>query len=200
MSNRRNGISRREFIVRLSVLASLAAAYPASALQRRRSLAAAGNGPAWLERDPWQTLAAVQEHLFPSAEDSPGASDLQAIVYLHDTLSNPAADGEDKAFIVKGARWLNETTRGRYQRAFIALREEERESALRQIEKSRAGRNWLSLLLTYLLEALLADPVYGGNPGGIGWQWLEHQPGFPRPPHDKAWYKLAAPAHYRRKA
>ena len=60
--------------------------------------------------------------------------------------------------------------------------------------------NWLSLLLTYLLEALLADPVYGGNPGGIGWQWLAHQPGFPTPPADKTWYKLAAPVHYQRKA
>ena len=71
---------------------------------------------------------------------------------------------------------------------------------MRQIEQSRAGRNWLSLLLTYVLEALLADPVYGGNPDGIGWQWLEHQPGYPRPPADKSWYKLATPVRYQRKA
>ena len=71
---------------------------------------------------------------------------------------------------------------------------------LRQIEQSNAGQNWLSLLLTYLLEALLADPVYGGNPDGIGWQWLEHQSGFPRPPADKTWYRLGRPVYYRRKA
>jgi gluconate 2-dehydrogenase gamma chain len=71
---------------------------------------------------------------------------------------------------------------------------------LREIEQSRAGRNWLSLLLTYLLEALLADPVYGGNPDGIGWTWLEHQPGYPAPPRDKSWYKLASPVRYQRKA
>jgi gluconate 2-dehydrogenase gamma chain len=48
----------------------------------------------------------------------------------------------------------------------------------------------LSLLLYYIFEALLSDPVYGGNPGGIGWQWLEHQPGFPRPPADKIYGNL----------
>ena len=33
----------------------------------------------------------------------------------------------------------------------------------------------------YIFEALLSDPVYGGNPEGIGWRWLGHRPGFPRP-------------------
>jgi len=42
--------------------------------------------------------------------------------------------------------------------------------------------------------------VYGGNPDGIGWKWLEHQPGYPTPPADKSWYKLAAPVRYQRKA
>ncbi|MEE8342688.1 MAG: gluconate 2-dehydrogenase subunit 3 family protein, partial [Gammaproteobacteria bacterium] len=85
-------------------------------------------------------------------------------------------------------------------RPFTALNEQERETVLREIEQSRAGRNWLSTLLTYLLEALLADPVYGGNPNGIGWQWLEHQPGYPLPPKDKAWHRIGKPVHYRRKA
>jgi gluconate 2-dehydrogenase gamma chain len=55
---------------------------------------------------------------------------------------------------------------------------------------TRWGRAWLSLLLYYIFEALLSDPVYGGNPGEIGWRWLEHQPGFPRPPADKIYGSL----------
>jgi gluconate 2-dehydrogenase gamma chain len=199
MSDRDRNISRREFITRMTVLGSLAAAYPAAALERLRS-SGESDDMAWLEQDPWRTIAAVQEHLFPSTEDSPGASDFRAIVYLRNTIDNPAADGEDKAFIVNGVGWLNELIAERHERAFSELDVSERETVLRQIEQSRAGRNWLSLLLTYLLEALLADPVYGGNPGGIGWQWLAHQPGFPRPPEDKSWYRLGAPVHYRRKA
>ena len=52
---------------------------------------------------------------------------------------------------------------------------------LRQIAKSTAGENWLATLLSYIFEALLAAPIYGGNPGGVGWKWLQHQPGFPLP-------------------
>ena len=93
-----------------------------------------------------------------------------------------------------------ELSRDEYRRCFVELDELQRESVLRIIEQSEAGRNWLSLLLTYLLEALLADPVYGGNPDGLGWKWLEHQPGYPTPPQDKSWYKLTAPVRYQRKA
>ena len=200
MNDDDKGISRREFITRLTVLSSLAASYPVAALQQLRSNAAADPQQEWRDQEPWKTIAAVQQHLFPSSEDSPGASDFQAIVYLRNTIENPAADGEDKTFIVNGVGWLNDLSQERYQRPFTAFDQAERETILRQIEQSQAGRNWLSLLLTYLLEALLADPVYGGNPAGMGWQWLQHQPGYPTPPPDKSWFKLAAPVRYQRKA
>ena len=199
MTERGKGLSRREFITRLAALGSLAAAYPAAALARLRSNAVAGSEAEWLDQEPWKTLAAVQQHLFPATADSPGASDFKAIVYRRNSIENPAADGEDKTFIVNGVDWLNDLSRERYQRPFSAFDEAERETVLRLIEQSRAGRNWLSLLLTYVLEALLADPVYGGNPGGVGWKWLAHQPGFPTPAQDKAWYRLAVPVRQRRK-
>jgi len=199
MTERGKCLSRREFITRLAVLGSLAAAYPAAALARFRSNAVAGSEADWLDQEPWKTLAAVQQHLFPATEDSPGASDFKAIVYLRNSIENPAADGEDKTFIVNGVDWLNDLSRERFQRPFSAFDEAERETVLRLIEQSRAGRNWLSLLLTYLFEALLADPVYGGNPGGVGWKWLAHQPGFPTPAQDKTWYRLAVPVRKRRK-
>ena len=200
MNDRSEGVSRREFLHRLALLGSLLAGYPAAILAQSRFEAQAQKPPDWLNAEPWKTLAEVQEHLFPAAADTPGASDIQAIVYLHNTIENPAADGEDKAFLFNGVGWLNGLCREKTGLAFVDLNEQKKESLLRQIEQSRAGRNWLSLLLTYVLEALLADPVYGGNPDGIGWQWLEHQPGYPTPPADKSWYKLAAPVHYQRKA
>jgi gluconate 2-dehydrogenase gamma chain len=57
----------------------------------------------------------------------------------------------------------------------------QRDEVLRAIASSTAGDRWLNVIMSYVLEALLSDPVYGGNPQGIGWQWLQHQPGFPRP-------------------
>jgi len=193
-------ISRRKFLAQLAMLGTLAASYPAVALENLRAGRAAAVNPGWTEKDPWLTLAAVQEHMFPAGNNIPGAADIQAIVYLRNTLEDPAADGEDKAFIFKGVGWLNDLTQEHRGKPFVGLNEDRRETMLRQIEQSSAGQNWLSLLLTYLLEALLADPVYGGNLDGIGWRWLEHQPGYPRPPADKVWYRLGQPVHYRRKA
>jgi len=200
MSNCQDGVSRRVFLQRIALLGSLLAAYPAAILAQSRSMGLAQKPAAWRSEDPWKTLADVQEHMFPAAADTPGASDINAIVYLYKTIENPAADGEDREFLFNGVGWLNDLCRKESGLAFVALDEQQKETLLRQIEESRAGRNWLSLLLTYVLEALLADPVYGGNPDGIGWKWLEHQPGYPRPPADKSWYKLAAPVHYQRKA
>ncbi|GMQ87136.1 MAG: hypothetical protein BMS9Abin08_0334 [Gammaproteobacteria bacterium] len=197
---RDTGITRREFLCRLAMLGTLAAGYPVSALEKLRSATGAAVSPDWARKDPWLTLAAVQEQMFPAGNDTPGATDIQAIVYLRNTLDNPAADGEDREFIFKGVGWLNDLTQERNGKLFTQLDEVQRETMLRQIEQSNAGQNWLSLLLTYLLEALLADPVYGGNPDGIGWRWLDHQPGYPHPPADKTWYRLGKPVHYRRKA
>lgn len=201
MSNRICDINRRTFLSRLTAVASLLAACPASVLaglreQARRAPDAAG----WLAADPWKTLDAVQQHLFPAGDDTPGAADIGALRYLHNAIENPAADGEDRTFVFNGVGWLNDLTHTDYRQPFVALDEAQRETVLRKIEQSRAGRNWLSLLLTYLLEALLADPVYGGNPDGIGWEWLEHQPGYPTPPPDKVWYRVGERVTFRRKA
>jgi len=200
MNDRGEGISRREFLNRIALLGSLAACYPVEVIAQKRLQPEAGRLPAWCSEDPWKTLAEVQQHLFPASHGVPGASDIQAVVYLRNTIENPAADGEDKEFLFNGVGWLNELAQKQGQKPFAALDVQQREMLLREIEQSRAGRNWLSLLLTYLLEALLADPVYGGNPDGIGWTWLEHQPGYPAPPRDKSWYKLASPVRYQRKA
>jgi gluconate 2-dehydrogenase gamma chain len=200
MTDNGQHISRRAFVKRSALLAALVAAFPGAALAARREPGQAAQQAAWREQEPWRTLAAVQEHLLPAAADAPGASDIGAIDYLHETLENPLADAEDRAFIFKGVGWLNDLIDDQGRPPFTALDEAQREAILRDIEQSRAGRNWLSLLLTYLIEALLADPVYGGNRERKGWQWLEHQPGFPTPPPDKTWYRLAAPVRFQRKA
>lgn len=192
LMNEADSISRRDFLTRLGALAALGACYPAAPLAQLRVNARAAAVLDWPDTDPWKTLAAVQDHLFPVTEDAPGASDIGAIVYLRNTLENPDADGADREFMLNGVGWLGDLARERYKQPFTALDETQRETLLRQIEDSRAGRRWLSKLLTWILEALLADPVYGGNPNGIGWKWLEHQPGFPAPPANRTWYRLAA--------
>lgn len=142
----------------------------------------------WSEHE-LQTLAAVQNHLFPRQEDSPGADDINALAYLQRALEDPVLD-EDKQFIRNGVGWLDDLSTTTYEKTFLQLNHDDRETQLQNIAKSSAGENWLSTLLLYIFEALLTDPVYGGNPDGTGWAWLEHTPGFPQPPANKTYEKL----------
>ena len=187
---KKTGISRREFITRTTLLGSLALSYPAAALAELRISKGKQVSADWFNDPAWQTLAAVQEVLFPAGEDIPGAGDIAATVYLHNAIDNPDADGEDKDFIFRGIGWLDGLTQEQHKKNFVQLSVAKQDEIIQLIVKSRAGRNWVSMLLTYTLEALLADPVYGGNKNEAGWKWLQHQPGYPSPAADKTWDQL----------
>lgn len=138
----------------------------------------------------WVTIATVQNHLFPSEVDAPGSIEINALSYLHAFLSNPATDPSEIEFILTGTHSLQNFSQQSQQKSFTDLSIEQRESVLREFEKQADGRRWLVNILNYILEALLTDPVYGGNPDGIGWKWLEHRAGEPRPPANKRYWLL----------
>ncbi|MCU7939327.1 MAG: gluconate 2-dehydrogenase subunit 3 family protein [gamma proteobacterium symbiont of Bathyaustriella thionipta] len=142
----------------------------------------------------WLTIATVQNHLFPSEAHAPGAIEINALQYLHDYLSNPATDPVDIEFILSGTRLLQSFAKKESHNGLISFTDlsiEQREVTLRKFEKQAdEGSRWLITLLNYVLEALLTDPVYGGNPDGIGWQWLEHRAGEPHPPMNKRYWLL----------
>ncbi len=128
-----------------------------------------------------RTLTAVQEHLLPHEENSPGAKDINAANYLEMVLNQPGFDPEIRDFIADGLKRLAEFTTKKRLSPFEKMITEEREHTLKALQDLSWGQTWTSLILLYIFEALLSDPVYGGNPDGIGWIWLEHTPGLPRP-------------------
>jgi len=135
-----------------------------------------------------KVIDAVQMQLFPDDGDGPSARDLNAIAYLEWAMTDPQniKDG-DPEFIAKGIGWLDDLSEQTEGTSFIKLSDKQQDNILKQTSKSQAGENWLSLLMYYLAEALMLDPVYGGNPEMIGWKWLEHQAGFPRPVSGKTY-------------
>ena len=141
-------------------------------------------------KDPWSTIDVVQNHLFPSEIGSPGAKEINAITYLRNLIASPMIEQEEKDFILNGVKWLNDLSLEQHESVFVQLSYTQGSDMLHQITKTKSGRKWLSKLLTYIFEALLSDPVYGGNPDGIGWKWLNHHPGFPRPPKHKRYWDL----------
>ncbi len=159
--------------------------------RRRLLLAAAGGSLALMfgriaaaepvAHDPWPTLDAVLDHLLPSEADSPGAREIRALDYLRFVVDDRWIARDERDFIVHGAGWLDDLAIEHNGNAFTSLDSANKERLLRQIAQGPAGENWIATLLSYLFEALLSAPAYGGNPEGIGWRWLEYVPGFPLP-------------------
>jgi gluconate 2-dehydrogenase gamma chain len=181
---RPRALNRRGFLAQvLRTLAAGATSGPAlraaAAALEPGALARPGAG---LSAGQWRLLAAVQAHLLPSEPGAPGAHEVNAAGYLRLVLADPGLDPEDRELVCTGVIELEGLCRDLHEREFTALAEREREAVLREFEKSPTGERWLGEILDFLLESLLGDPSYGGNPNGIGWKWLGITPGFPRPP------------------
>jgi gluconate 2-dehydrogenase gamma chain len=178
-----SGLNRRAFLrtsVAVSMLAGLTVCSAPSSDQKAKTIVTVDDN--YFSAEQHQILDAVQMQLFPDDGDGPSARDLNAVKYLEWAMSDQQnIDDDDPTFIADGIGWLNDLAKQTQGDDFIKLSDQQQDKVLKQIAQSSAGENWLSILMYYLTEALMLDPVYGGNPDMIGWQWLQHQPGFPAP-------------------
>ena len=178
-----SGLNRRAFLrssVALSLLSGLAACN--LSLDEQDDVITISKAKDYFEPEQQQILDAVQMQLFPADGDGPSARDLNALAYLEWAMTDPEnIDDGDPSFIVKGIGWLDDLSKQTLGTGFIKLTSTQQDTVLKQVAGSSQGESWLSLLMYYLAEALMLDPIYGGNPNGIGWQWLQHQAGFPAP-------------------
>ena len=126
-------------------------------------------------------LKEVQLILFPDDGHGPSANDVHALAYVEWVILDKRMDPDEVAYIINGIGWVEETAQEEYALSFIQLSSDKRNALIEYISKENWGESWLSVILTFIFEALLSDPQYGGNPNSIGWKWLEHFPGYPRP-------------------
>ena len=183
-------LSRRAFLLRGGAALAVSCALPALPLLQGEEFDPESALSAFSDKQA-KLLSAIQEHLFPKDVESPGALEINALAFLGFVITRPDFATGSRNFIINGIQSVREASMERFDRGFEDLDAAGKESLLRYLaDRTRWGRNWISLLLYYIFEALLADPVYGCNPDGIGWKWLEHQPGFPRPPPDKIYSRL----------
>ncbi|PHR84126.1 MAG: Tat pathway signal protein [Colwellia sp.] len=185
--------SRRRFL-KSAAGATAIAVYPVMPLSAKQQEKALVQLNKLRKTDPWLTLEATLMHLLPeseaSTEASPSAKSINALAYLYQVMTVQPTEEEEKEFIIKGVGWLNGFAQSQQGKPFVQLSIKQKEVTLRGISNSSAGSNWLSTLLAYIFEAMLAPPAYGGNPDGIGWQWLEHQGGFPLPKIGQRYFEL----------
>lgn len=111
----------------------------------------------------------------------PSYEDANPLFYINTILVNSRIDSQTKKFINNGAKWLNEEAVKKYKKIYTRLDFATREALLKRVAKSGWGDRWLHAMLSFLLEAMLCDPIYGGNKNESGWTWLNHKSGEPRP-------------------
>jgi gluconate 2-dehydrogenase gamma chain len=128
-----------------------------------------------------EILQKIQLILFPNDGNGPSARDVNAFNYLLWVLSDDLKSQNSKDYLINGILWSDETALELYGKSFIELKEQEQEELVKAIAEENWGENWLSINLTFIFEALALDPIYRSNPDNIGWDWLEHKQGDPRP-------------------
>lgn len=126
-------------------------------------------------------VKSVQNILYPSDGNGPGAYDVMAEKYLLWVLSDVRMDPEERDYAITGIGWVDETANETYNTNYNKLSESQKIDLIAIIAKESWGNSWLGVMLSYIFEALLSDPQYGGNPYEIGWDWVDHYPGYPRP-------------------
>jgi gluconate 2-dehydrogenase gamma chain len=169
-------IGRRKFVKILGSASALALVFFNSckrAILQPTNYALSANQKAVLEE--------VHEHLFPEEDHRPGARQINSVEYVIKNLSDPQVKDYNKRLILYGTNWTEETSKKLFQKSFIELQHSEKETVLLDIGNFTNGEKWLSNNISYIMEALLADPIYGVNTEQVGWNWLKHKPGFPRP-------------------
>ena len=131
---------------------------------------------------PIDTIATLQYDLFPKNSFAPDIDLAHFGDYLENVILKHSRIREiDKEFLINGAKWLNEEAIKLYGKNYTLLSKTQREMTLQKISQTKWGDRWLYDIFSYLIEALLGDPIYGINQDEVGWRWLGFKGGVPRP-------------------
>jgi hypothetical protein len=126
---------------------------------------------------PIDTLALVQNDLFPYAKDM----EVDTRAYINIILHHTRVTDYNKQYIRNGVQWLNEEAIKIHKKTYTELSQSQRENLLKIISKEDWGESWIKDILTYIMEAMFSDTLYGVNKKKAGQKWLDYHLGLPRP-------------------
>ena len=134
-----------------------------------------------LSTEQLKVLQAAQLVLFPKEGNGPSALQVNADKWIVYVLNDEREPQREKDFIVEHLDGLNELSQEIHKTSYDLLSIDRKEDLLELFFEEKSRKRWGSRMLTLIFEALLLDPLYGVNPNNIGWKWLNHNPGVPRP-------------------
>lgn len=140
-----------------------------------------------LSKDQLKVLQAVQLILFPKGGTGPSALEVKADKWIVYVLNDDREPQREKDYIIEHLDGLNNLSKQTHNTSYHLLSKRKQEDLLELFFEEKTPKRWGSRMLTLIFEALLLDPIYGVNPDNVGWKWLNHNPGMPRP-NDKNLY------------
>ena len=155
-------MKRREFIVTTSIL-GIISTLNSQEIKNHDTLS-------------WLIIDNIFDILFPKTLTMPSSKEFNATLYLQINSKHKSFDEEDREYILQGAIDFNDSFPN-----FLNANEKEKEKIIDRTNNSEYGQSWLTKLVYYGMEAMLSDPIYGGNKDEIAWKSLNHQTGRPQP-------------------
>lgn len=172
-------LKRRNFIKSVGVFAIYSQILKFQSCQSEEKITYAAND--YLTALEAEIIQKVQMVLFPNDGNGPSARDINAYGHFVWVLSDLRKKQAEKDYLINGIKWTEETAVENFSKSFKALSTAETEKLVEDISKTNWGEDWLAVVLSLIFEALVIDSLYNVNPNQIGWKWLEHQNGTPRP-------------------
>jgi gluconate 2-dehydrogenase gamma chain len=131
-----------------------------------------------LDASAFRALEAATARLLPANTDFAGARDARVMTFIDRQLAIAPFARLAPAMIAL-ARALDTQATGRSKPAFAALEVAEQDQVLEQLSRGAwpgmqlPQRELFRVLHGLTLEGFLADPVHGGNDGGVGWTAID---------------------------
>ena len=126
---------------------------------------------------PIDTISVMHKDLFPQAK----YLGITTTPYMYIVFNHSRISDEDKTFLKNGVKWLNEAAIKMYKKSYTELSSPRRQKVLAHVTQMEWGDSFVYDVMNYMFEAMLGDPVYGGNNHEAGWRWLNFQGGKPSP-------------------
>lgn len=147
-----------------------------------------GNGI--LTKGEMKVLFSLQNTLFPKTPNSPSASEINAHQFFVWMMSDPHFPQSEKDYYLEKLQQFKTQFEEEYEKSFDLGSELEQTKFIEININESWFQGFLSRMITIIFEATLLDPIYGGNTDELGWQWLEHIPGSPRPNSDNKYPQI----------
>ncbi|MDX1350577.1 MAG: gluconate 2-dehydrogenase subunit 3 family protein [Putridiphycobacter sp.] len=128
-----------------------------------------------------KTLEVLLELIFPDNGNGPSIKEINALPHIIWTMQDEFYGYNTYELIKSSLHNLKELTDNNYKAKYTVLDVAMQSKIIEDISQLKWGDKFLSSLATYIFEAMAIDPQYNVNLDGVGWKWLDHMAGQPKP-------------------